>query len=390
MNVLVDFTQVPLQRTGVGAYAENLVRQLPSLLHPDEQLFLLLQSDEESVPRSLAGRDNVHFIRVPSRVFRNRMLLMLFEQTVLPVIAATRRIDVLHSLHYTLPLWASAARVVTFHDLTMLLWPRLHTLGRRAIFPTYMRFAWKRADAILFVSESTRRDAERLFPPSSKIRAVAPLGIGSEADIPIPAAGISEELGKLHLSRPWLLFVGTIEPRKNLVVLIQAFDRIAGQFPDCTLVLAGKLGWNYEPTLRAMAASPFRERIRHLGYVSDQTRRCLLAGCSALVYPSLYEGFGLPVLEGMAAGAPVVTSNISSLPEIAGEAALLISPESVDELAGALRKVLTGGLAQELRERGPKQAALFTWRRTAAETLAVYRAVCQARRDSARRGKPGR
>lgn len=381
MRILIDFTQIPLKRTGAGVYAENLVRELPPLFQPGDRLFVLLQSDESILPEMLAGTENVQLLTIPSRFFRSRLVLMFFEQFVLPGILLAHRIEVLHSLHYTSPLWAPAARVVTFHDLTMVLWPQLHTLGRRIIMPLYMRHAWRTADIILFVSESTKRDADRIFLPSRRLRAVTPLGIGCDAFAEVPATEINKELATLSIRQPYLLFIGTVEPRKNLVRVIQAFERIAGEFPDCSLLLAGKLGWGYEPVLAAIARSPFRERIRHLGYVPDRSRSILLCGCAALVYPSLYEGFGLPVLEGMAAGVPVITSNVSSLPEVSGDAALLVNPESVDDIAAGLRIALGSSLADELRQKGPTRAKLFTWRRTAAETWKAYLAACSQTRD---------
>ena len=380
MRILVDFTQIPLKRTGAGVYAENLVRELHPLLPPGDKLFLLVQSDDSALPKLVAEADNVQLLSIPSRLFRNRLALMFFEQLALPGILLTHKIDVLHSLHYTSPLWAPAARVVTFHDLTMLLWPQLHTWSRRVIMPFYMRQSWQRADAILFVSESTKADAERIFPQSPKERVVTPLGVGSGAFAAVPAAEVSAELEKLEIRQPYLLFVGTIEPRKNLVRLIRAFEKIADEFPDCTLVLAGKLGWDYEQVVRAIVESRSREHIRHLGYISDQTRRLLLAGCSALVYPSLYEGFGLPVLEGMAAGAPVITSNVSSLPEVAGDAALQIDPFSLEELSTAMYRLLSEPvLAEEFRIRGRSRAAHYTWSTTAAVTYKTYRAVSKSR-----------
>lgn len=381
MRVLIDFTQIPLKRTGAGVYAESLALKMPAALGAGDRLLVLVQSDEVELPRLLADAANVEFLSIPARIFRNRMLLMVFEQLALPFLLLKHRIDVLHSLHYTMPWWTPSARVVTFHDLTMLLWPRLHTRGRRLIMPRYMRMAWKRADAILFVSDSTRRDAEKMFPPSRRLRAVTPLGVRSDAFLRASAAEIEESLAEHGIRQPYLLFLGTIEPRKNLTRLIQAFERVADEFPDCALVLAGKLGWEYEPVVDARNASRVSARIRHLGYVSGQTKRCLLAGCAALVYPSIYEGFGLPVLEGMAAGAPVIAGNVSSLPEVAGDAALLIDPESVEEMAEAMRALLADReLAGQYRRRGLERAALFAWERTAAETFRSYEAVFGRRR----------
>jgi glycosyltransferase involved in cell wall biosynthesis len=376
MKILIDFTQIPVKRTGAGVYAENLVRELPAFLQCGDQLVLLVQSDEETMPQLLRDVANLQILSIPSRIFRNRIVLMFFEQILLPWILIIHRIDVLHSLHYTLPLYAPASRVVTFHDLTMLQSPLLHTRSRRWIMPVYMRLAWRLADAILFVSASTEKDAERLFPPSQKCRAVTPLGVSDNAFVNVSASEIREWVTQFELTQPYLLFVGTIEPRKNLVRLIQAFEAIADQFPQCTLVLAGELGWDYEPVVQAATSSPVSHRIRHIGYVSDQARRVLLAGCSALVYPSLYEGFGLPVVEGMAAGVPVITSNVSSLPEVAGTAALLVDPTSVEQLSNAMKTLLMEpNLAKEYGRRGRERARTFSWSRTAAMTYRAYQAV---------------
>ena len=381
MRILIDFTQIPVHRAGAGVYAENLVSRIPSFLGPNDLLYLLLQTDEVMLPRMVADRKNVRILFVPSRIFRNRLLLMLFEQFILPLVLLTHRIDVLHSLHYTMPLWAPSARVVTFHDLTMLLWPQLHTRGRRLIMPLYMKLAWRRADVILFVSAATERDAERLLPPvKARRNVVAPLGVNLDSFHPIPPAELDLLLTSLAISKPYVLFIGTIEPRKNLVRVIQAFERIAPQFPEHVLVLAGKLGWAYDSVLEAIEQSAFRERIRRLGYISDESKRALLAGGDLLVYPSLYEGFGLPVLEAMAAGIPAITSNVSSLPEVAGSAAVMVDPESVDELTAAMTRLLSSKeVAENYRQLGMERARMFSWDNTAAETYKAYQTACKIR-----------
>lgn len=376
MRVLIDFTQIPLRRAGAGIYAENLVREILDLVPPGDRLFLLIQSDETVLPRLAAERGNVQLISVPAKILRNRVALMLFEQTVLPLLLLVHRIDVVHSLHYTMPLWSPAACVVTFHDLTMVLCPKLHTRGRRLLMPLYMRLAWRLADAVVFVSSATEWDAKRLFAPRTKKCVVVPLGVNGECFC-LPGEDESQgRLRELGIDRPFLLHLGTLEPRKNLVRLVRAFEQTASEFPDYLLVLAGKLGWDYAPVLEAMRASRYSDRIRHLGYISEEQKRALLARCAMVAYPSLYEGFGLPVLEAMAAGAPVITSNVSSLPEVAGEAALLISPESVEELTRAMQSILRDGdLAARLRLQGLEQARRFPWSRTGEETYRIYRGV---------------
>jgi glycosyltransferase involved in cell wall biosynthesis len=374
MRILIDFTQIPAQRAGAGVYAENLVRELPAFLGCEDLLFLLLQSDEAMVPELTSGMTNVVCLFIPARLFRNRAVLMLFEQVILPWILFRRRIDVVHSLHYTIPLLAPSARVVTFHDLTMLLWPEMHTRGRRLIMPLYIRLAWRLADVIVFVSGATRNDAEKLLPAlKPRVNRVVPLGVKFDSFRRPSEEDVARGLASLAVSRPFVLFIGTIEPRKNVLRIVQAFEKIAARFPEHSLILAGKLGWDFDPILEAIAASPFRARIRQLGYVSEESKRVLLAGGDLLVYPSLYEGFGLPVLEGMAAGIPTVTSNVSSLPEVAGSAALMVDPESVEQLAAAMERVLSDGdLAVKLAGLGWERAKEFSWRNTAGETYKAY------------------
>jgi glycosyltransferase involved in cell wall biosynthesis len=382
MRILIDFTQIPAQRAGAGVYAENLVREMPAFLKSEDLLFLLLQSDEVLVPGLTAGMTNVILLSIPARLFRNRAVLIVFEQLILPWILRVHRIDVVHSLHYTIPLLSPSARVVTFHDLTMLLWPEMHTRGRRLIMPLYIRLAWRLAEVIIFVSAASRNDAEKLLPATrSRPSTVAPLGVNFDSLRRPSQEDLRSGLDLLAIRQPYVLFLGTIEPRKNLIRVIEAFEQIALPFPDHMLILAGKLGWDFEPILQAIAASRFRDRIRHLGYISDDSKRVLLAGGELLVYPSLYEGFGLPVLEGMASGIPVVTSNVSSLPEVAGRAALMVDPGSVGELAAAMERLLSSPkLAKEMTDLGRERARTFSWKNTARETYKAYQAAYNLRR----------
>jgi glycosyltransferase involved in cell wall biosynthesis len=387
MRILIDFTQIPAQRAGAGVYAENLVREMPTFLGSDDRLFLLLQSDEAVLPRLTSSMANVILLFIPARPFRNRATLILFEQFILPWILLAHHIDVAHSLHYTIPLLAPSARVVTFHDLTMLLWPEMHTRGRRLIMPLYIRLAWRLADVILFVSAASRNDAEKLLPAAkSRLNRVAPLGVNFDSLRRPLQEDLRNGLHSLGINKPYVLFIGTIEPRKNLIRVIQAFEKIAPRFPDHLFILAGKLGWDFDPILQAIATSPFRERIRRMGYISDDNKRIILAGGDVLVYPSLYEGFGLPVLEAMAAGIPVVTSDVSSLPEVAGKAALLVDPESVEQLAAAMERLLScPDLAKKMTALGLERARMFSWKNMAQETYKAYQTAYNLRAGG---GKP--
>jgi glycosyltransferase involved in cell wall biosynthesis len=378
MRVLVDFTQIPADRTGVGVYAENLVRELALQLSGDDTLFLLVQKDEERIREVARGRANVVIVPLTTGLWRNRALLMLYEQFVMPWLLLRNNIDVVHSLHYTHPLISPCARVVTIHDLTFLRFPELHTTGRRWIMPFFIKRAVRHAEGLVFVSQVTSNDTEKLIPSTNQsVRRVIPHGVNA-GDFQVAADWKQEVLDKLSILSPFLLFVGTLEPRKNVVRLIQAFEQFASRYPELLLIIAGKPGWNFEDIFTAMKATAYRERIRHLGFVSEPEKKALLAACEILIYPSLYEGFGLPVLEAMAAGAPVITSNVSSLPEVAGDAAVLIDPLSVEEISGAMQAILDNPVQrEELVRKGRDQAARFSWARAAAQTLDTYRKVAK-------------
>jgi glycosyltransferase involved in cell wall biosynthesis len=178
-------------------------------------------------------------------------------------------------------------------------------------------------------------------------------------------------------SQPYLLFVSTIEPRKNIQTLINAFNLLKQTVKlDHHLVLIGRKGWHYQPIFAAIENSPWTHHIHHLNYLSDEDVAFFYSKADVFVYPSHYEGFGLPVLEAMTLGAPVVTSNTSSLPEVAGDAALLIDPNDPMELAEAILKVISGSqFRQDLIHKGKARAKLFSWERTAKETLNAYKSL---------------
>jgi len=378
MRVLIDFTQIPTHRTGVGVYAENLISRLARLFTNGDSLILLVQRDERRIPKLVQNSPNVLVAPVPSMALRNRALLFVYEQTVLPVLLVSKNVDVIHSLHYTHPLICPCPRVVTVHDLTFILSPELHTWGRRVIMPFFIRHAVKHSEAIVFDSNATKLDSDKLIQVARKnLERVIPLGVSIEEFDLDPDIG-KQVLAKFSITQPFVLYLGTVEPRKNILRLIQAYEQIALRYPDLRLVLAGKSGWHVENVFAAIRSSQYRDRICHLGYISEFEKKALLKNCQTLIYPSLYEGFGLPVLEGMAAGAPVITSNVSSLPEITGDAAILINPFSVEEIANAMSILLDDEQKREhLRILGKRRAAAFSWEKVARQTFELYKQVAE-------------
>jgi len=373
MRILIDTTQIPLRRTGVGLYAEHLIQKLIPILQLQDRLFVLVQDDDVYIRQLVAAHANLSPIPISSRLFRNKLALTIYEQCVLPWIVLDRRIDLVHSLHYTFPLLCHCSRVVTIHDMTHSLWPEMHTFGRRVAMSFFSKMALRHAEGVLFVSASTQRDAERLFGSGRNLRNVTPLAVDHAMFEDIQPETIAETLSRIGIERPYILFLGTLEPRKNVVRLIEAFELVGQKHSQHKLVIAGKLGWHYAAVLEAIERSPLRKRIHRLGYVATEDKAPLIAGCDLLVYPSLYEGFGLPVLEGMAAGVPVITGNVSSIPEVTGDAAVLIDPSSVEQLSIAMDSVLSDhNYSDWLRRAGKEQAHRFSWERTARLTYAAY------------------
>lgn len=297
------------------------------------------------------------------------------------------QVDVFHAGDYLWPSGGQVPTVLSVLDLTTELFPEHHARVNRWRHRRKLRWAEREADRVVAISESTKRDLvrHRLIDPD-RID-VVPLArgttTGGKAASPADVARVRRKFGLGD--SPYILTVGTIEPRKNHVRLIEAFGRISDAFPDLRLVIAGGPGWLMGAIERALEQSPAADRIHRLGFTEAEDMPALYEGATLFAYPSLYEGFGLPLLEAMAAGVAVVTSRASSLPEVAGDAALLVDPESTDDLAEGLRRLLNDDtLRRRLVEAGRRREAEFTWRRTAELTLASYRRAIHDHRNGRR------
>jgi glycosyltransferase involved in cell wall biosynthesis len=295
----------------------------------------------------------------------------LWMQFVLPGVLRRLRPDLAHFTNYLAPLFCPVPYVVSVHDMSLTLLPECHTLKKRLLTSTFVPAVARAARLVLTPSESTRRDVIRLLGiDPARVRTI-PYAPPPEFG---PLANGTDALAARGIRRPYFLYVGTIEPRKNLERTLRAFARLAPARPELTFVLAGQIGWGCEGVLRELARPELRGRVQVLGYVAEEELPPLYAHAEALVYPSLYEGFGLPVVEAMACGCPVITSNGSSLAEVAGDAALLVDPTDEDALAAALEAVSgDGSLRASLRARGLQHVARYTWSRTARETALAYR-----------------
>ncbi len=372
-SVLIDLTQIPLERTGVGIYAVNYVRRLQAQAGQMRLHFLVLDDDAELL-REIRAVPNASAIMLKAKLFRRFLFRVLLEQVLMPLIALTRGIDATHSLHYSFPLlsFGRFKRIVTVCDMSFFLFPELHVPAKRVFFQFFIRRLPK-VDGLLFISESTMHDFMRDFPRCEAPRCVIPLGADLARLEAAPDQRVVDELRRRFELDRFILYIGTIEPRKNVLGLVKAFERCADAHPGLKLVIAGKLGWDYESLLQYVNSSSVRDRIVLTGYVNEVEKHALLKSALLFTYVSFYEGFGLPVLEGMAAGVATITSNISSMPEVAGDGALQVDPNNVDDIAKAMETLLSDqGARERLVERGYAQSRAFTWENMTAISLDFY------------------
>lgn len=265
---------------------------------------------------------------------------------------------------------------LTVHDLSFLRHPEWFRWERSAYYRAAIGRSVRSADLVIADSEATAADLRELLREPPNHIAVIPLGV-EEHYRPATGEAIADVRARYGLPGQFFLYLGTIEPRKNLPRLIRAFDRIAGGV-EADLVIAGRAGWKVDATQSAVSMAEHRDRIHFPGFVAAEDMPAVLSAAEAFVWPSLWEGFGLPPLEAMACGTPVVTSNVSSLPEVTADAALLVAPEDEDAIAEAMRRVVEDSeLRETLIARGHERAAMFTWRRTAAMTADAYRALLE-------------
>ncbi len=371
MRIAIDLSPAVHQKAGLGRYARTLAEQLTALDHSNEYIaFAYGRVAPEVLPPSLRI---LPMANIPLDARPWRMGVWLAYALGLSLDRALPRVDLFHATEHLLPPLKNARSVFTLHDLIFQFFPEFHLPLNRWFLRNAMPHFLRRADAIIAVSDCTKRDAMRFYGiPPDKITVIYE-GVNPALRPVADPTLIAAARARYARNQPFLLFLGTIEPRKNIPALVEALRTLRARGLPQRLLVAGRKGWLYEGVFQRIRELGMESEVDFLDYVPDADLPALFAACDAFVFPSLYEGFGLPPLEAMACGAPVVCSNTSSLPEVVGDAALTVDPRQVGEMAAAIERVVCDAQARdELRAKGLAQAAKFSWERAARETMQVY------------------
>ncbi len=374
MRVGVDYTPGVNQRGGIGRYTRELFRALIELDQSDEFVLYFNHARGQRPAPLFPSVKNV--VERPLGVPDRWMSILWFRlRAPLPVDLITGPVDIFHFPDFVLPPVRNGHRVVTVHDLSFLLHPEYADEGLRSYLERTVPKSVRSADFVVVDSANTLNELVCLMDADpARVEVVYPAV--SDHFQPVEYGEKLETVRKKYnLHYPFILNQNVIEPRKNLPRLIQAYARLRKdlEIPH-RLVIGGGLGWMYESVFQTVEELNLGEEVIFLGYVPDADLPALYSLAEVFVYPSIYEGFGIPALEAMACGTPVVTSNSSSLPEAVGDAGLTVKPTDVDGIAEAIAQILMNRtLRADLRRRGLERAKLFTWRASAEKVLAIYR-----------------
>jgi len=354
MKIAID-TQTTLgQKTGFGFYVKNLVEALEKVDSKDEYVKISPNTEKD--------------FSTPQRLF--------WDQVTFPRRAAQARVELLHQPCFSAPLFYRGKIVVTCHDLISIFFPENLPLASRLFYSKWMPFSYRRADMIIAISEHTKRDIIALLKiPENKIRVIH--SAASKDFRPVKSkAQLSRVQKKYHTGKNYILDVGTLEPRKNLPFLVRAYAIAVREGIEENLVITGKKGWYYDSLFKLVDELELGNKVIFTGYVEEKDLPALYSGAKAFVFPSIYEGFGLPPLEAMACGTPVVCSSTSSLPEVVGRAGILLLPKDERLWSKNIIKVIKDQkLAKTLSEMGLRQAKKFSWEESARKTIELYKEV---------------
>ena len=356
MKIAIDIQTTLGKPTGFGFYVSNLVEALKKHTGSDLELVLIKPDTEED-------------FSTPQRFF--------WDQFTFPKKARQKKADLLHQPCFSAPLNFKKPIVVTIHDIISLLFPETIPFASRMFYSKWMPFSYRKAAQIITISESTKRDIVRVLGiPEEKIT-VIPLGFDKKMQTKVSRDEITKVKKKYSLPEKYLLHIGTLEPRKNLDFLIDVFSEvIANGDNKLGLVITGKKGWYYEGLFEKVKNLSLEDRVIFTGYIDEEDKAAIYQGARIFTFPSIYEGFGLPPLEAMAAGIPVISSDTSSMPEVIGDAGILISPYDREAWAKAILEVDSDeNLRKKMISKNLLQVEKFSWDKTAQKTIEIYSKV---------------
>jgi len=359
---------------GISSYIYNLLHHLPGIVPEMEYTVFLSERRYKESPGLRLKVSRLPTNRPPVRI--------LWEQALLPWVARHEGLDLLHNMAFVGPLASNCPFVITVHDLSFLFYQHSFRSLRRRYLQLFARMSLRRARRVIAVSESTKQDLVEIYDVSPAKIDVVHNGVDASYQ-PLPADQVAAFRQQQGLPERFVLFVGTLEPRKNVVRLIEAYARLPKERPP--LVLVGGKGWFYDEIFRRVEALELSDEVHFSGFVPAEDLPLWYNAADLFVYPSIYEGFGLPPLEAMACGTAVITSTASSLPEVVGKAGKLVDPTDTEALASAMEEVLGDWELQvQMQAAGLVQAKGFSWKETAEKTVESYRHALAPRED-----KPG-
>lgn len=365
MRIAIDVRALTEPRTGIGYYLTHLLNEFADL-HDENTYYLCSSGNFLYVPPKNPSR----FVSITQKGLPGN----LWVQTQLPFLLKKLKIDVFHSPFGVLPLGYKGATVITLHDLGFNFYPNILEFKNRILLPWITPISIKRANRIIVDSFSTKKDLQKVYKLSEERISLIHLASGTMYS-PIPKDIAKEKLqDKYHLTQPFILCVATLEPRKNIIQLIKAYHQLSPELRNqYQLILVGKKGWQYQELFTLVKQLKLKERILFTGYIPEEDLPYFYNAATVFVYPSLYEGFGLPVLDAMACGIPVITSNTSSFPEIVGDAGILVDPHDSSSLSDAIQTLLTNPDKHKLfSEKALERSKIFSWKTTAKNTHDIY------------------
>ena len=353
MKIAIDTQTILGQRSGFGFYVKNLVEGLKAVDYEDE--FVLISPETELD------------LSTPQR--------FIWDQYIFPGQAKKNKVDILHQPCFSVPIFYHGKKVVTAHDIIPYIFPKFLPLASRLYFSKWMTFSYKYADHIITDSESTKKDLIKYLKlPENKISVI--YLAASKEFYPRRSEEITRIKSKYQITKKYFINVGTIEPRKNLLFLVEVFSLAVKLGIQENMIIVGKKGWYYDELFTLVKKLNLQERVIFTGYVPDEDIPILYSGATALTFTSIYEGFGLPVLEAMACGTPIISSDSSSLPEVVGDAGVLLSVKDKKTWVENMVKISQNvELTQQLSRKSIEQAKKFSWEKCAQETSQVYKQV---------------